>query len=207
MLTTLVIKDFAIISELELSFGSGMTVLSGETGAGKSIIINAMKLLLGGRASSDIVRSGAREAVVEGMFTVEPGQNQVRRYLTALGIHIEDDEFVVRRTIPRSGRGHVFIGGTLQSLATLRELMRCVADISGQHEHVSLLDSSRHLTIVDRYAGLEEYGGCRTLCLPAQQAQPTQPRLWRREERRRTRWRSLPSLQSRRKHLPPNPRK
>ena len=156
MLTTLVIKDFAIISELELSFGSGMTVLSGETGAGKSIIINAMKLLLGGRASSDIVRTGAREAVVEGMFTVDPGQDQVRRYLTALGIHIEDDEFVVRRTIPRTGRGHVFIGGTLQSLATLRELMRCVADISGQHEHVSLLDSSRHLAIVDRYAGLEE---------------------------------------------------
>ena len=74
MLTTLVIKDFAIISELELSFGPGMTVLSGETGAGKSIIINAMKLLLGGRGSSDIVRSGAQEAVVEGMFTIEPGQ-------------------------------------------------------------------------------------------------------------------------------------
>ncbi len=155
MLTTLVIKDFAIISELELSFGPGMTVLSGETGAGKSIIINAMKLLLGGRGSSDIVRSGAREAVVEGMFTIEPGQEQVRRYLTALGIRFEDDEFVVRRTIPRSGRGHIFIGGTLQSLATLRDLMRCVADISGQHEHVSLLDNSRHLSIVDRFAGLE----------------------------------------------------
>lgn len=156
MLTTLVIKDFAIISELELSFGAGMTVLTGETGAGKSIIINAMKLLLGGRASSDIVRTGAREAVVEGMFTIEPGQALVRQHLTSLGIRFEDDEFVVRRTIPRTGRGHVFIGGTLQSLATLKELMRCVADISGQHEHVSLLDSARHLAIVDRYAGLEE---------------------------------------------------
>lgn len=156
MLTTLVIKDFAIISELELTFGSGMTVLSGETGAGKSIIINAMKLLMGGRASTDIVRTGAKEAVVEGLFTIESGRDHVKSYLEQLGVSVLDDEFVVRRTIPRTGRGHIFIGGTLQSVTTLREVMRQVMDISGQHEHVSLLDCNRHLAIVDRYAGIEK---------------------------------------------------
>ncbi len=155
MLTTLVIKDFAIISELELSFSSGMTVLSGETGAGKSIIINALKLLLGGRSTSDIVRTGSKEAVVEGLFTLDPGQSAVRTYLESLGVSLEDDEFVIRRTVPRIGRGRIYIGGTLQSVTTLRALMRSVMDISGQHEHVSLLDTGRHLAIVDRFAGLE----------------------------------------------------
>jgi len=133
-----------------------MTVLSGETGAGKSIIINALKLLMGGRATSDSISTGAKEAVVEGLFTLERGREQVRPYLEQLGISVEDDEFVVRRTISKSGRGHIYIGGTLQSVTTLRELMKMVLDISGQHEHVSLLDSNRHLAIVDRFAGIEK---------------------------------------------------
>ena len=136
MLTTLVIKDFAIISELELGFDAGMSVLTGETGAGKSIIVSALSLLLGGKASPDLVRTGAEEACVEGMFTVDRRHAPTMAMLQSIGIDLDDDEFVVRRTIPRKGRGRIFIGGTLQNLSSLRNLMRTVIDISGQHEHV-----------------------------------------------------------------------
>ncbi len=156
MLTTLVIKDFAIISKLELSFDEGMSVLTGETGAGKSIIVSALGLLLGGRASTDIIRTGADEAVVEGMFTVDHRHAPAIAMLESIGIDVGDDEFVVRRVIPRKGRGRIYIGGTLQSITTLRELMRTVIDISGQHEHVSLLDDAKHLAILDRYACIEK---------------------------------------------------
>ena len=156
MLTTLVIKDFAIISALELSFDEGMSVLTGETGAGKSIIVSALGLLLGGKASTDIIRTGAEEAVVEGMFTVDRKHAPAMAMLRSIGIDLEDDEFVVRRVIPRKGRGRIYIGGTLQSVSTLRDLMRTVIDISGQHEHVSLLDDAKHLSILDRYACIEE---------------------------------------------------
>lgn len=155
MLTTLVIKDFAIISELELSFEAGMSVLTGETGAGKSIIVNALTVLLGGKASPDLIRSGSEQACVEGLFTVDRTHAPTMAMLASIGIDLDDDEFVVRRTVTRKGRGRIFIGGTLQSLTTLRNLMRTVIDISGQHEHVSLLDDSRHLAILDKFAGLE----------------------------------------------------
>lgn len=155
MLTTLVIKDFAIISELELSFDAGFSVLTGETGAGKSIIVSALGLLLGGKASIDVIRTGADQACVEGLFTVDRTHAPTMAMLESIGINLDDDEFVVRRTVSRKGRGKIFIGGTLQSLTTLRNLMRTVIDISGQHEHVSLLDESRHLSILDQYAGTE----------------------------------------------------
>ena len=155
MLTTLVIKDFAIISELELTFDGGMSVLTGETGAGKSIIVSALTLLLGGKSSTDLIRNGADEASVEGLFTVDRHHAPTMAMLSAIGIDLDDDEFVVRRTITRKGRGKIFIGGTLQSLTTLRNLMRTVIDISGQHEHVSLLDAARHRAILDKFAGIE----------------------------------------------------
>lgn len=155
MLTTLVIKDFAIISELELTFDAGMSVLTGETGAGKSIIVNALMLLLGGKSSADLIRNGAQEASVEGLFTVDRSHAPTMAMLSTIGIDLDDDEFVVRRTISRKGRGKIFIGGTLQTLTTLRNLMRTVIDISGQHEHVSLLDAARHRAILDKFAGLE----------------------------------------------------
>ena len=154
MLTTLVIKDFAIISELELTFEDGMSILTGETGAWKSIIVSALGLLLGGRASTDIIRTGADEAVVEGLFTVDRTHAPTMAMLESIGIDLDDDEFVVRRVVPRKGRGRIYIGGTLQTVTTLRDLMRTVIDISGQHEHVSLLDEAKHLSIVDQYANL-----------------------------------------------------
>ena len=155
MLTTLIIKDFAIISELELNFEDGMSVLTGETGAGKSIIVSALTLLLGGPASTDIIRTGADAAIVEGMFTVDHSHAPTLAMLEAIGISLDEDEFVVRRVIPRKGRGRIYIGGTLQTIKSLKDLMRTVIDISGQHAHVSLLDDHKHLNIIDRYACLE----------------------------------------------------
>lgn len=156
MITTLAIKDFAIISHLELHWGVGMTVLTGETGAGKSIVINAIKLLLGARASTDIIRTGAEEAIVEAVISLDGLHGpSVTGKLQEMGVDCSDGEFIVRRIIPRNGRGRIYIGGTLQSASILRELMRSIIDISGQHEHVSLLDTSKHLDIVDRFAGLE----------------------------------------------------
>ncbi|MCL2326313.1 MAG: DNA repair protein RecN, partial [Proteobacteria bacterium] len=156
MLTTLVIKDFAIISHLELQFGPGMSVLTGETGAGKSIVINAVKLLLGDRGQVDVIRAGAGEAVIEGMFLLEgPHRVSAEALLASMGVDISEGEFSVRRVIPRAGRGRVYIGGTLQTIATLRSLMRSLVDISGQHEHVGLVDAARHLSLVDRFGGHE----------------------------------------------------
>lgn len=157
MITTLAIKDFAIISHLELHWGPGMTVLSGETGAGKSIVINAIKLLLGARASIDTIRTGAEEAVVEAVISLDGLHGPaVSERLQDMGVECSDGEFIVRRVVSRSGRGRVYIGGSLQPVSALRTLMRSIIDISGQHEHVSLLDTSKHLDIVDRFAGLEE---------------------------------------------------
>lgn len=156
MITTLAIKDFAIISHLELHWGVGMTVLTGETGAGKSIVINAIKLLLGARASTDIIRTGAKEAMVEAVISLDGLHGpSVSSKLIEMGADCSDGEFIVRRIIPRNGRGRIYIGGTLQPASVLRDLMRSIIDISGQHEHVSLLDTSKHLDIVDRFAGLE----------------------------------------------------
>lgn len=155
MLTTLIIKDFAIIDRLELGFEDGMSVLSGETGAGKSIVINALNLLLGGRASTDVIRTSAEEAVVEGAFELRAGSDlRVRARLEELGVPCEDGVLVVRRVVNRTGRNKVIINGSLATLTTLRELMRGMVDISGQHEHYSLLDTARHVHLLDRFGDL-----------------------------------------------------
>lgn len=156
MLTTLIIKDFAIIDLLELSFEKGMSVLSGETGAGKSIVIDALNLLLGGRASTEVIRTGSDRAEVQGAFDLaEPLTSIVAERLDAAGLSVETT-LIVRRVVSRSGRNRVFVNGSLANVSTLRSIMRGVVDISGQHEHYSLLDTSRHIHIVDRFAGLAE---------------------------------------------------
>ncbi|MFB6262087.1 MAG: DNA repair protein RecN [Bradymonadaceae bacterium] len=151
MLSHLVIRNFAIIEELEIPFRPGFTVFTGETGAGKSIIVEALNLLLGGRASRDLIRTEEEEAAVEGIF--EPDDEHLRRLdrrLEASGID-SDDRLVVRRRVRRGGRNKVFVNGSLTTVSTLRELTRGLVDISGQHEHYSLLDSSVHLDILDAF--------------------------------------------------------
>lgn len=157
MLAHLVIRNFAIIHHLEVPFSRGLTVLTGETGAGKSIVIDALNLLLGGRATADVIRSEEDQAVVEGVFELDEGQQErINTLLLELGIEACDHELVVRRIVSRSGRNKVFVNGCLTTLTTLQSITRGLVDISGQHEHISLLDSQRHLDILDEFAVLKE---------------------------------------------------
>ncbi|VFQ43350.1 DNA repair protein RecN [Desulfoluna butyratoxydans] len=152
MLTELSIRHFAIIDDLSISFDEGLTVLSGETGAGKSIIINALNLLLGGRASASLVRTGEAAAEVEGHFAVPQGSDTAER-LTAMG-HDPAEGLLVRRVISATDRHRVYINGRLATMQLLAELTENLASISGQHAHQALLKEELHLLFLDRFAGL-----------------------------------------------------
>ena len=134
MLSELSITNFAIIESLSISFEKGLTVLTGETGAGKSIIIDAIHLLVGGRGSSDFVRHGEDRAEIEGLFLLE-NASTVYDKAQELGIKIEDDMVVLRREITKSGKSVCRINGKLVTIAILREMGGSLVDIHGQHEH------------------------------------------------------------------------
>jgi len=154
MLTDISIKNFAIIDALHISFGSGLNILTGETGAGKSIIIDAVNLLLGGRASADLIRSGADEAAVESLFSVG-GETGLRQFLVDSGIDVED-ELLLKRVISRSGKNRIFINGSLATVATLAEIASRLVNIYGQHESQTLLKIDNHLQLLDDFAGAGE---------------------------------------------------
>ena len=157
MLSHLVIRNFAIIHHLEIPFFEGLTVLSGETGAGKSIIINALNLLLGGRASADVIRNDEDKAVVEGSFELEgPTRVNIERVLEDLDIEMADGQLVIRRVVSRKGQNKVFINGSMSTVSTLKNLTEGLIDISGQHEHYSLMHPDRHLDILDDFGALGE---------------------------------------------------
>lgn len=159
MLTDLIIKNFAIIESLHVNFSAGFNVLTGETGAGKSIIIDAVNLLLGGRARGEVIRTGFDEAVVEAVFDVS-GESVVRSRLAERGLD-EGAELLVRRIVARSGKNRVFINGSPTPLGQLRELTGSLVNIYGQHEHQNLQRTETHLALLDRFAGheplLEDY--------------------------------------------------
>jgi len=153
MLVQLVITDFAIIKRLDLALRDGLTILSGETGAGKSIIINAINLILGGRSSADLIRTGCSEAVVEGLFAL-PDAPGLANLLEASGIPFEG-ELLIKRIISREGRNRVFINGSLAPLQTLSRLGPRLISISGQYAHQLLLRPENHLHLLDHFSGLE----------------------------------------------------
>lgn len=163
MLELLRVRAFAIIDELEVNFASGFNVLTGETGAGKSILVSALHLLLGGRAQADSVRTGAEEAEVQALFRPrDPSACDAR--LLALGLPGAGAELVVRRTVQREspggeaarGRSRAWVNGALATAAQLQQATRGLLDISGQHEHVGLLDAGLHLDLLDAHAGIVE---------------------------------------------------
>jgi len=152
MLRELRIKNFAIIEDLHLSFAKGLNILSGETGAGKSIIMGALTLLLGGRASPELVRSAEREAAVEALFDVEP-QSTINHQLRAWGITGEDG-LLAKRVVSRSGKGKAYINGSLATLQMLGQLGMGLISISGQHEHQILLQEERQMEELDLFGNL-----------------------------------------------------
>ncbi|UCG06094.1 MAG: DNA repair protein RecN [Desulfobacterales bacterium] len=152
MLQELTIRNFAIIDDLHIHFSKGLTILSGETGAGKSIILNAVNLLLGSRASADLVRTGADAAELEAFFQVSPASD-VAQIMAAHGYPLEAG-LIVRRIISRSDSNRVYINGRLATIQVLNSITENLASISGQHAHQGLLKEDQHLLILDQFVGL-----------------------------------------------------
>ena len=150
MLRELRIRDFAIIESLELEFAPGLTILSGETGAGKSILIDALALALGARSSAEMIRTSAEQAEVEALFSLEDAPS-ARAHLAAQ--ELAQDEALVRRLVSRSGRHRLWVDGRLTTLASLFELGRHLVDIYGQHEYQTLLQPEHHLELLDTFGG------------------------------------------------------
>jgi len=152
MLLQLTISNFAIINRLEIDFQPGLNILSGETGAGKSIIINAVNLILGGRASADLIRSGADEARVEALFSL-PDDSILSEFLSDQGFPF-DGELLIKRTISRGGRNRIMINGSMATLQILSRVGIMIISISGQHEHQLLLKPDNHLYLLDDFGDL-----------------------------------------------------
>ena len=152
MLKELSIRNFAIIDDLQIGFSEGLTILSGETGAGKSIILNAVNLLLGSRASADLVRSGAKTAELEALFHISPNSG-VSAIMSELG-YDPAQGLLIRRIIARSDGNRVYINGRLATIQILNTITENLASIAGQHAHQGLLKEDEHLLILDRFGGL-----------------------------------------------------
>jgi DNA repair protein RecN (Recombination protein N) len=158
MLDELHVHNFAIIEKLQVRFTGGLNVLTGETGAGKSILIGALGLLLGDRADTSIVRSGAEEAAVSGVIGVG-GSLEAAAWLAARGIEPEEGAVIVRRVLKATGRGASFVQSTPVSRADLAEFSSLLFDVHGQHEHQSLLDLEQHRRLLDRHGNTERLAG------------------------------------------------
>jgi DNA repair protein RecN (Recombination protein N) len=152
MLSELSIRDFAIIDELQVGFTGGLTVISGETGAGKSILIGAVGLLLGERASADMIRSFKEEAVVEALFDIR-GQEALRTKINAMGFG-DSSEIVIRRVVSRSGKNRVYINGRIGSLSSLVVLGEALINICGQNAHQTILNPDNQIDILDEFGTL-----------------------------------------------------
>lgn len=154
MLKTLEVKDYALINQINVEFGKGLNIITGETGAGKSILIDAMGLLLGERASTEVVRKGANKSIVEGIFDVE-GNNKVK---ILLGENEIDDypELILRREISLKGANRCFVNDTPVSLSFIKEIGNLLVDLHGQHEHQSLLHTETHIDYLDEFGNYDD---------------------------------------------------
>ncbi|OGU37441.1 MAG: DNA repair protein RecN [Ignavibacteria bacterium RIFOXYB2_FULL_35_12] len=154
MIKSLLIQDYALIEKIEVDFNVGLNIITGETGAGKSILIDAMSLLLGERASSDVIRKGADKSVVEGIFEVDKNR-RVRTFLTENELE-ELPELIIRREISSKGSNRCFVNDSPVSLNIVKDLGDLLVDLHGQHEHQSLLRKETHINFLDGFGNNEE---------------------------------------------------
>jgi DNA repair protein RecN (Recombination protein N) len=155
MLIELHIRDYAVVEELRLELGPGLTVLTGETGAGKSIIVGALSLVLGERASSSVVRAGADRANVEAVFDVS-GSTELLSRLDDLGYPCEDGHLILRREVAAQGRNRAWVNSSPATASLVGELGASLVDLHGQHEHQTLLRATEQRRILDAYSGAGE---------------------------------------------------
>ena len=156
MLVELRLENYAVIDTLVVEFASGLNLLTGETGAGKSILIDALSLLLGEKASSDIIRSGAEKAVISAVFEVE--SKYVEQVLEDNGLDAEDASLILRREISAGGKGRVFVNNQPATVAVLRQLAPHLANIHAQNESLLMFDAAARLGLLDAYAGTDLEG-------------------------------------------------
>ena len=155
MLQLLVVENYAVVERLRVRFHPGLNLLTGETGSGKSIVVDALGLLLGGRASADMIRTGEPQARVAGVFDVRES-SAVRKLLEPAGLETEDGELLIEREILASGKSRAFVGSRPVALSVLRELAPCLADIHGQHEQQLLFSAEAQRDLLDAFAGNAE---------------------------------------------------
>jgi DNA repair protein RecN (Recombination protein N) len=156
MLEELSIRNYALIDSITLSFRPAFNVLSGETGAGKSIIVGSLSFLMGGKTEIDVIRSGCDEASVSAVVSVKKNNSDVTDWLRARDIECEEDTVIVRRNLKTSGRGSIFIQNVPVTRQDLAEFMGLLFDLHGQHNHESLLRKESHRRYLDRFAGIED---------------------------------------------------
>jgi DNA repair protein RecN (Recombination protein N) len=155
MLEELSIRNYALIENLSLSFGGGFNVFTGETGAGKSIIVGSLSFLMGAKAELDVIRSGAGEAAVSAVVSIHPRSRDSLEWLESRDIAPEDGRIIVRRSLKNTGRGSIFIQDAPVTRNDLAEFMALLFDLHGQRNHESLLRKENHRRCLDRFAGLE----------------------------------------------------
>ncbi|HEX3155732.1 MAG TPA: AAA family ATPase, partial [Candidatus Angelobacter sp.] len=151
MLLELRVENYAVIDSLAVEFAPGLNLLTGETGAGKSILIDALSLLLGDKASTDMIRHGAEKAVVSGVF--EADEKRLRRVLEENGIEPEGNQVIVKREVAAGGKGRVFVNNQPATVALLRSLASALASIHAQNETILAFDEAARLSLLDTYAG------------------------------------------------------
>lgn len=154
MLQEMRIRNFAVIEEASCSFKNGLSILTGETGAGKSIVIDALELVLGARASSNIIRTGKEKAIIEAIFDIK-NIKTLKDKLSELGLEVNDDELLVMREINHNGKSICRVNGQLVTISMLKKIGRYLVDIHGQHEHQSLFSKSYHLSLLDRFGKID----------------------------------------------------
>jgi DNA repair protein RecN (Recombination protein N) len=152
MLLDLFIRDFAIIESLHVTFAAGLTMITGETGAGKSILVGALSLLMGGRASADMIRTGSDEAVVEALFDIT-NSPEIRVMLGSYELDSNADQLLIRRIISRTGKNRILIGERPATMQMLTQLSGMLVDISGQYSQQLLLQAEKHIDLLDAYGG------------------------------------------------------
>lgn len=158
MLLELIVENYAVIEQARIRFGAGLNILTGETGSGKSIVVDSLSLLLGGRASAEMVRTGQLKARVSGIFSLE-GKPEIAAVLSEAGIEFEEEDLIVEREVAASGKSRAFVANRLVTTAVLRQLAPALGDIHGQNEQQLLFTPLAQRQLLDEYAHAEELRG------------------------------------------------